>query len=98
VTTEWTAGLSGFGPRQRQMIFPLASVPRPGSPGLLSNGYWVSFPGVKRGRHETLNSHFHLEVKNEKELYLLSLQVPPWRVVGLLCSVLAYDFVLGSGD
>jgi hypothetical protein len=61
-------------------------------------GTGCPFPGVKRGWHETLNSHFHLEVKNEEDLYLLSPQVPPWLVVGLLCSVLAYDLVLGSGD
>jgi hypothetical protein len=47
------------------------------------------FPGGKArpGRdadHSPLSS---AEVKNEYELYLLSLQTPPWHIAGLLCFI-----------
>jgi hypothetical protein len=51
-----------FDPRQRQSIFPLASVSRPtlrpSQPPI--HGYWGSFPGVKHGRGVTLTTHPHL--------------------------------------
>jgi hypothetical protein len=45
-----------------------------------------SFPGSKArpGRDANHSPPFSAEVKNEKELYLLSPHVPPWRVAGQL--------------
>jgi hypothetical protein len=62
-------GQLGFDPRQRQSIFPLASVSRPAlnPPRLLSNEYRGLFLGVKCGRDVTLTTHppSSAEVKNE---------------------------------
>jgi hypothetical protein len=53
-----------------------------GPPSLLYNGYWVSFPGVKRpGRgvdHPPLSS---VRVKERVELYLYSPSGPLWPVL-----------------
>ena len=50
---------------------------------LLYNGYWVSFPGVKRsglGVDHPLSSS--AEVKERVELYLYSHSGPSWPVLG----------------
>jgi hypothetical protein len=77
----------GVDPRQRQKNFPLASVSRPalGASSLLYNGYRGSFPEaiVQPGRDANHSPPSSAEVKNEWELYPLSAQAPPWRVVGL---------------
>jgi hypothetical protein len=54
-------------------------------PASCTMGTGGPFPGVKRGRGVTLTIHppSSAEVVNE-ELYLLSPQVPPWCVAGLL--------------
>jgi hypothetical protein len=46
------------------------------------------FPGAKRGRGVTLTTHPHLVPRSRmsRSYNLLSPQVPPWRVAGLLCS------------
>jgi hypothetical protein len=52
-------------------------------PSLLYNGYWVSFPQVKRPRH---GINYPLpsstEVKERVELYLYSPSEPSWPVIG----------------
>jgi hypothetical protein len=59
------------------LYFPPASVSRPGlrPPSLLSNGYRGSFPGSKAQpwRDADHSPPSNAEVKNEAELYLLSL-------------------------
>jgi len=49
-------------------------------------GTGVLSPGVKArpGRDADHSPQSSAEVENEKELYLLSPQAPPWRVAGLL--------------
>jgi hypothetical protein len=57
---DWTTGRAGFDPRQRQRIFPVASVSKPAVrptqllvqrvPGVLS-------AGIKRGRGVTMTTH-----------------------------------------
>jgi hypothetical protein len=56
-----------------------------GPTSLLYKGYRRSFPGGKarQGRDADHSPPSSVEVKSEKELYLLSPQAPPWRVVGL---------------
>jgi hypothetical protein len=83
------AGRSGFDPRQRQRISPLASASRPALGPTQPPVQWVSValsPGVKRGREVTLTTYppSSAEVKNEQELYLLSPHAPAWRVAGSL--------------
>jgi hypothetical protein len=54
LATDWTTGRSGFDPRQRQEIFPLAAVSRPALGPTLPPVQWVPVvlsPGVKRGPH-----------------------------------------------
>jgi hypothetical protein len=63
LATDWTTGRSRFDPRQRQKIFPLASVSRPAlgaHPASCPMGTGVLSPGVKRGRGVTLTIHLHL--------------------------------------
>jgi hypothetical protein len=84
----WTTGRSGFDPRQGQRTFPLSSVSRPALGPTQPPVQWVPgvlSPGVKArpGRDADHSSPSSAEVVNEK-LYLLSPQVPPWRVTGLL--------------
>jgi hypothetical protein len=52
------------------------------------------FPGGKTrpGRDADHSPPSSADVKNEKELYLLSSQAPPWRVVGLLYFLLTIWF------
>jgi hypothetical protein len=60
LTTDWT---TGFDPRQRQRIFPLASSSRPTLEPTQPPVQWVPgvlSPGVKRGRGVTLTTHPHL--------------------------------------
>jgi hypothetical protein len=85
----WTTRRSGFDPRRGQRIFPLASVFRPALGPTQPPVQWVPggpFPGAKArpGRDADHSPQSSAEVVNEKELYLLSPQAPPWRVAGLL--------------
>jgi hypothetical protein len=87
VTTGWTTGRSEFDPRQRQRIFPLASVSRPAMGPTQPPVQWVPgspFPKakVRPGCNADHSPPSSTEVENE-ELYLLSLQAPAWRVAGL---------------
>jgi hypothetical protein len=69
LATGWTIGRSRFDPRQRQMIFPLASVSIPALGPTQPPMQWVSgviSPGVKRGRGVTVTTHpIWCEVENE---------------------------------
>jgi hypothetical protein len=66
---EQQTGRPGFDPRQRQGIFPLASVSRPAlgaHPAACQVGTGGPFPGVKRGQGVTLTTpSSSAEVKNE---------------------------------
>jgi hypothetical protein len=54
-----------------------------GPPSLLYNGYWVSFPGVKRpGCGVDHLPPASAEVKDRVELYLYALSGPLWPVLG----------------
>jgi hypothetical protein len=54
-----------------------------GPPSLLYNGYWVSFPRVKRpGRGIDHLPPSCAKVKERVELYLCSPSVPSWPVIG----------------
>jgi hypothetical protein len=54
-----------------------------GPPSLLYNGYWVSFPGVKRpGRGVAHPPSSSARVKERVELYLYSPSGPSWPVLG----------------
>jgi hypothetical protein len=60
LTTDWTCGRSGFDSRQRQRIFPIASVSKPALEPIQLPIRWVPgalSPGVKRGRGVTLIIH-----------------------------------------
>jgi hypothetical protein len=76
-------------PCRGERIFPLASVSRPALGSTHAPVQWVPgdlFPGVKErpGRDADHSPRSTAEVENELELYLLSTQAPPWRVVRLL--------------
>jgi hypothetical protein len=58
LTTVWTTGLSVFDSRQRQAIFPVASMPKPALGPTQPPVQWV--PGVKCGRGVTLTTHPHV--------------------------------------
>jgi hypothetical protein len=63
LATGWTTMRSRFDSRQRQEIFPLASVSRPDLESTQPPVEWVPWvlsPGVKRGRGVTLTIHPHL--------------------------------------
>jgi hypothetical protein len=63
LATGWTTGRSRFDPRQRQRIFPLASLSRPGLRPTQPPVQWVPgvlSPGLKRGRDVTLTTQPHL--------------------------------------
>jgi hypothetical protein len=88
VSTGWTTGRSRFDPRQRQRIFPLASVSRPALGPTQPPVQWVTWvlsPGVTRpGRDADHSPPCSAEIENDYELYLLSPQAPSWRIVGQL--------------
>jgi hypothetical protein len=70
-------------------IFPLASVSRPALGPTQPPVQWVPgvlSPGIKArpGRDADHSPPSSVDVENEYELYVLSPQVPPWRVAGLL--------------
>jgi hypothetical protein len=70
LTTDWMIGRPVFDLRQRQRIFPLASLSRPALKPTQSPVQWVPgvlFPGVKRGRGVTLITQppSSAQVKNE---------------------------------
>ena len=63
--------------------FPHPSSRPRGPPSLLYNGYWVSFPGVKRpGRGANHASSSRAEVKERVELCLYSPSGSSWRALG----------------
>ncbi|KDR21663.1 hypothetical protein L798_03788 [Zootermopsis nevadensis] len=85
--------VTGFGlddqdsnPDWGQRIFPLASANRPVQGPTQPPIQWVpgSFPEGKArlGRGADHSPPSIAEVKNEQEIYLLSHQVPTWRIVG----------------
>jgi hypothetical protein len=57
------------------------------------------FPGGKArpGRDADHSPQYSAEVVNEYELYLLSPQAPPWRVMGLLFTLLIYNQLILGG-
>jgi len=58
-----------------------------GLSSLVYNGYWVSFPGLKRPRHDVDQSPLpSSEVKKKVELYLFSPSGPSLPVVGCVVS------------
>jgi hypothetical protein len=68
-----------------------------GPPSLLSSGYRVSFPGIKRpGRGVDPPSPSSAEVKERVRLYLFSPSGPSWPVIGrtLLLPLFIYLFIL----
>ena len=77
-------GLDGPGIESRwRRDFPQPSRRPWGAPSLLYNGYWVSFPGVKRpGRRVDHPPSSSAEVKQRVQLYLYSPSVPSWPVIG----------------
>jgi hypothetical protein len=86
LTTDWTTGRSGFDPRQRRGFSSSLCV-QTGSgahPASYPMGTGGPFSGgkVRQGLDADLSPPSSVEVKNEYELYLLSRQAPPWRVVG----------------
>jgi hypothetical protein len=76
------------------MIFPVASVSKTGSGAhpASGNGYRGSFPWGKArpGSDADHSPPSSAEVKNEKELYILFPQEPPWRVAGQLNKIRNY--------
>jgi hypothetical protein len=66
-------------------LYPLYPDRLWGPPSLLSNGYWGSFPGVKRGRSVTLTTHLYLVPRSWMSRSCTSSPPAPHRcVVGLL--------------
>jgi hypothetical protein len=67
-----------------------------GSSSLLYNGYWFSFPGVKRpGRGVDHQPQSSAEVKERVDLYLYSPSGSSWPVLGRTLSLLykySYSF------
>jgi hypothetical protein len=63
---------------------------------LLINGYWDPFPGdrARPGRDVDHSPPSSAEVKNEKELYLLSPQALSWHVVGLFYFTIIFYYSL----
>jgi hypothetical protein len=59
---NWTTGWPGFDPRQRQRIFPIASVSRPALGLTQPPTQWV--PGVKHGWGVMLISHLYLVIRS----------------------------------
>jgi hypothetical protein len=85
----WTSGRSKFDPRQRQKDFSSSLCVQTGSgahPVSCTMDTGGPFPGVKErpGRDADHSPPFSAVVENEYELYLLSLEVPSWCVVGQL--------------
>jgi hypothetical protein len=79
--------MTGFGPRQRQRIFPLAAVSRPALRTTQPPIQWVLSPGVKRNRGVTLTTHPHLQPRSRmSKSYTTS---PPWRRHGAAEQLLA---------
>jgi hypothetical protein len=91
LATDWR---TGFSPRQRQRIFPLASVSRPALRPTQPPIQWVTrvlSSGVKRDREVTLTTHPQLVLRRRmSKSYTYS---PPCRLHGssgtsLLCTLL----------
>jgi len=77
-----------WGGRSRDQIpmgrdFPHPSIPALGPTSLLHNGYWVSFPGVKRlKRGVEYPPASNAEVKGRVEVYLFPASGPSSLVFG----------------
>jgi hypothetical protein len=70
LTADWTTGRTAFDPRQRQMIFPVASVPRPALVPIEPPIQWIPpmcpFLGAKaRPGRDADHSPPSAEVENE---------------------------------
>jgi hypothetical protein len=84
-----TTGRSRFNIRQRRKDFSSSLFVQTGSeahPASCTMGTWSPFPGAKArpGSDADHSPPSSAEVENEQELYILSPQVPSWRVVGQL--------------
>jgi hypothetical protein len=84
LATGWTTGRSRFDPRQRQRIFPVASVSRPTLRPTQPPVQWVLgvlSPGLKRDRGVTLTTHPYLVPRSRiSRSYTCS---PPKRLHGV---------------
>ena len=80
LSTDWT--IRGSNSDEGEIFHTRPDLPW-GPPSLLYNGYWVSFPGVKRpGRGVNHQSPASTEVKERVKLYFYSLSGPSWPVLG----------------
>jgi hypothetical protein len=89
----WMTGQSGFDARQRQEDFSSSLYVQTGSgahPASCTMGTGGPFPGGKAqsGCDADSSPPSSPEVEKEYELYLLSAQVPSWRVVGQLLFIM----------
>jgi hypothetical protein len=89
LTMDLTTGKSRFDPRQRRKDFSTILCDQTGSgahPVSCTVGTGGPFFGAKAlpGRVADHSPPSNAEVVNGRELYLLSPQAPPWRVVELL--------------
>jgi hypothetical protein len=78
-----------FDPRQRRKDFSSSLIVQIGSgahPASCTMGTGGPFPGAEEqpGRDADHSPPSSAKVENEYELYILSPQAPPWRVVGQL--------------
>jgi hypothetical protein len=106
IITTWSSSLTrvhyGFDPRQRQTIFPVASVSRPALGPTQPPVQWVRgvlSSGVKRGRGVMLTTHLILCWGQE---WVGTIPPsPPWRLYGVaghlfFTTVQNFDVVLGQ--
>jgi hypothetical protein len=82
----WTTGWSRFDSRQRRKYFSSSLCVQTGSeahPASCTTGTGGAFPRLKRGRGVTLITHPYLVPRSRMTWtsYVLSHQVPSWRVV-----------------
>ena len=77
---EWTVRGSNQGSDEVFRTLPDRSW---GPASLLYKGYQVSFPGLKRPRHDVYHPFsFSKEVKERSELYIYFTSAPSWQVLG----------------
>jgi hypothetical protein len=92
-------GRSRFGPRQRQRIFPVASVSRLAQRPTQPPAQWVPgvlSPGVKSGRGVTLTTHPHLVPRSRmSRSYTFS---PPSAFVSCSGTALAFRQIVSSAN
>jgi hypothetical protein len=89
LATDWTTGRSRFDPRQGRKDFSFKLFVQTASgahPASCTVGTASPIPGDKArpGQDADHSPASSAEVENEQELYLLSPQATPWRVVGQL--------------